>query len=194
MAIAWPALLWPSQMTWGMVYNNRAFTSTLSNAQQVVGYPGSYWQCTLSFEGLFDEDEREVTALLGRLQGMYGTVNIPAFTRLRVDNIGSPVVVTGNAQATAMVIGGVTRSAKVFSFGDYITIAGEMFEVVDNAISDAQGRVQVSLNKRIRKTLTAGAAVEYKNPYSEMRRADDAHDLNIQPVVSSGSFKFREAF
>ncbi|MNN79920.1 hypothetical protein D3C81_1966050 [compost metagenome] len=40
MAIDWPAALWPSQMTWGMVYNNRAFTSTLSNAQQILGYPG----------------------------------------------------------------------------------------------------------------------------------------------------------
>ncbi|MNQ81422.1 hypothetical protein D3C85_964440 [compost metagenome] len=100
MAIDWPAALWPSQMTWGMVYNNRAFTSTLSNAQQILGYPGGYWLCALSFEGLYDEDERVVTALLGRLQGMYGTVNIPAFTRRRADDIGSQVVVTANAQAT----------------------------------------------------------------------------------------------
>ena len=32
MAIAWPEGLCPSEMTWGVVYNNRAFTSTLSNS------------------------------------------------------------------------------------------------------------------------------------------------------------------
>jgi len=37
MAIQWPASIRPSEMNWGIVYNNRAFTSTLSNAQQVVG-------------------------------------------------------------------------------------------------------------------------------------------------------------
>ncbi|MFK9079598.1 hypothetical protein [Pseudomonas sp. WJP1] len=194
MAIAWPAALWPSQMTWGMVYNNRAFTSTLSNAQQIMGYPGAYWLCTLSFDGLFDEDEREVTALLGRLQGMFGTVNIPAFTRTRSDNIGAPVVVTANAQATNMILGGVTPNQKVFSFGDYISIAGEMFEVVDDAASNVQGRVQVFLNKRIRRAITPGAAVEYRNPYSEMRRVDDTNQLTVQPVVANGSFQFREAF
>ncbi|PPA01564.1 hypothetical protein C4E44_23990 [Pseudomonas sp. MWU12-2312b] len=194
MAIAWPASLWPSQMTWGMVYNNRTFTSTLSNAQQIVGYPGAYWLCTLSFDDLFDEDEREVTALLGRLQGMYGTVNIPAFTRTRTDNIGAPVIVTANAQATNMTIGGVTPSKKVFSYGDYITISGEMFEVVEDAVSTAQGRVQLFLNKRIRRAIQAGTAVEYKNPYSEMRRTDDTNQLTVQPVVANGSFQFREAF
>jgi hypothetical protein len=181
-------------MTWGMVYNNRAFTSTLSNAQQILGYPGAYWSCTLSFDDMFDDDEREITALLGKLQGMYGTVNVPAFTRTRSDDIGLPVVVTANAQATNMTLGGVTPSQKVFSFGDYISIAGEMFEVVSDAVSSAQGRVQVFLNKRIRRAIAAGAAVEYQNPYSEMRRADDTNQLTIQPVVANGSFQFREAF
>jgi len=194
MAIDWPASLCPSEMTWGMVYNNRAFTSTLSNAQQIVGYPGAYWQCTVSFNGLDRETERQVTALLGRLQGMYGTVNLPAFTRRRRDNIGSPVVVTGNAQATNMTLTGVTPNAKVFSVGDYITIAGEMFEVVEDASSNPQGQVQVFLNKRIRKALIAGSAVEYRNPYAEVRRTDDTHELSVKPVTASGSFKFREAF
>lgn len=194
MAIAWPASLCPNEMTWGMVYNNRGFTSTLSNAQQVVGYPGAYWQCTLIFSAMDRKKERELTALLGRLQGMFGTVNLPAFTRRRKDSIGAAVVVTGNAQALVLTIGGVTASARVFAMGDYISVAGELFEVVDDAASNAQGQVQVSLNKRIRKTLPAGAPVEYQNPYAEMRRTDDSHQLTLQPVVANGTFQLREAF
>lgn len=194
MATPWPATLCPNEMNWGMVYNNRGFTSTLSNAQQVVGYPGAYWQCTLTFNGLTRAKERELTAVIGRLQGMFGTVNLPAFTRRRTDNIGAAVVVTGNAQATTMTIGGVTASKQVFSVGDYISVNGEMFEVVDKAASNAQGQVVVSLNKRIRRALAAGAVVEYRNPYSEMRRTDDSNSLTIQPMVANGTLQLREAF
>ncbi|MFH7489617.1 hypothetical protein RA273_29280, partial [Pseudomonas syringae pv. tagetis] len=61
----------------------------------------------MTFGVLFEEDARQRTSLLGKLQGMYGTVNIPAITRPRVDDIGAAVVVSGFTQATFMTIGGV---------------------------------------------------------------------------------------
>ncbi|WDG79141.1 hypothetical protein PUP68_12070 [Pseudomonas chlororaphis] len=194
MALTWPASLRPSEMTWGIVNNSRAFTSTLSNAQQIVGYPGAYWQCTLTFGLLERWQERELSAFLGRLDGMFGTFNLPAFTRTRTDNVGSLVVVTGNAQARSMLISGATPSAPIFAMGDYITVAGEMFEVTDLVSSNAQGQATVPLNKRIRKALTAGAAIEYRNPYSEMRMTSDTWSMSVRPVVANGSYQFREAF
>lgn len=194
MAITWPASLFPSEMTWGIVNNSRAFTSTLSNAQQIVGYPGAYWQCTLTFGLLTRAQERELSAFLGRLDGMFGTFNLPAFTRRRTASVGSLTVVTGNAQARNMLIAGATPNTAIFSAGDYITIAGEMFEVTDPASSNAQGVVTVLLNKRIRKALTAGATVEYLNPYSEMRMTSDTWSMAVRPVISNGSYQFREAF
>ncbi|SOS36014.1 hypothetical protein CFBP6411_04657 [Pseudomonas syringae group genomosp. 3] len=65
---------------------------------------------------------------------------------------------------------------------------------LEDASSTAEGRVQVSLNKRIRKTLTVGAHVEYRNPYSEMRRLDDTHQVVQDPLVSNSALQFREAF
>ncbi|AZC30135.1 hypothetical protein C4K38_2175 [Pseudomonas chlororaphis subsp. piscium] len=194
MALTWPASLRPSEMTWGIVNNSRAFTSMLSNAQQIVGYPGAYWQCTLTFGLLERWQERELSAFLGRLDGMFGTFNLPAFTRTRVDNVGSLVVVTGNAQARSMLIAGATPSTPIFAMGDYITVAGEMFEVTDLVSSNAQGQATVPLNKRIRKALTAGAAIEYRNPYSEMRMTSDTWSMSVRPVVANGSYQFREAF
>ncbi|QDD87507.1 hypothetical protein [Pseudomonas oryzihabitans] len=194
MAIEWPADLVPSEMTWGIVYNNRAFTSTLSNAQQVVGYPGDYWQCQLSFSGLTRDRHRLLTAMLGRLRGMTGTVRVPAWDRLRTDDIGSPTVVSGPAFATSMQLQGMTASKRVFSQGDYLTVAGEMFEVVQDATSDSSGKATVYVNKPIRKTLAAGTAAEYRNPYSEMRRMDNTNSSSVQPMVASLSLQFREAF
>ncbi|MBF8706128.1 hypothetical protein IR016_04910 [Pseudomonas putida] len=194
MTIAWPEGLCPSEMTWGVVYNNRAFTSTLSNAQQIVGYPGAYWQCQLTFSALTREEERILTAFIGRLQGMFNTFNLPAFTRKRTDSIGAPVVVTAVAQASSMRLGGVTPSKKVFLMGDYITIGGVMFEVVDDATSNAAGEVVVNVNKPIRKNIAVGAVVEYKAPYAEMRRTSDTHALTVRPLVANGALEFREAF
>lgn len=194
MALTWPASLRPSEMTWGIVNNSRSFTSTLSNSQQIVGYPGAYWQCTLTFGLLTRAQERELSSFLGRLDGMFGTFNMPAFTRRRTLSVGSLTVVSGIAQARSMILAGATPSSAIFSSGDYITVAGEMFEVTDPAASSAQGQVTVSLNKRIRKTLVAGAAVEYLNPYSEMRMTSDTWSMSVRPVVSNGSYQFREAF
>jgi hypothetical protein len=52
----------------------------------------------------------------------------------------------------------------------------------------------VSLNKRIRRTLTAGTTVEYLNPYSEMRMTTDTWAMSVKPVIANGSYQFREAF
>ncbi|WP_342650927.1 hypothetical protein [Pseudomonas sp. REB1044] len=194
MAEAWPEDLEPTDMTWGVVYNNRAFTSSLTNAQQIASHAGAYWTCTLNFGVLYEEDERELTSLLGRLQGMFGTVNIPSITRTRTDNIGVPVVASAIAQATRIQLRGMTASTRVFSRGDHITILGEMFEVVENVDSDAAGAATIQVNKRIRKTIPIGSAVEYRNPYCEMRRVDDTNQWSVQPVVSNGSYQFREAF
>ncbi|RMV27964.1 hypothetical protein B1F77_26860 [Pseudomonas syringae] len=194
MALTWPASLRPSEMSWGIVNNSRAFTSSLSNAQQIVGYPGAYWQCTLTFGLLTRAQERELSSFLGRLDGMFGTFNLPDFTRYRKVSIGALSVVSGFAQARSMIIAGAPASSPVFSAGDYITIAGEMFEVTDPASSNAQGQATVLLNKRIRKTLTPGAAVEYMNPYSEMRMTSDTWSMTRRPVVANGSYQFREAF
>ncbi|AHZ95031.1 hypothetical protein [Pseudomonas syringae] len=194
MALTWPASLRPSEMSWGIVNNGRAFTSSLSNAQQIVGYPGAYWQCTLTFGLLTRAQERELSSFLGKLDGMFGTFNLPDFTRYRKVSVGALSVVSGFAQARSMIIAGAPASSPVFSAGDYITIAGEMFEVTDPASSNAQGQVTALLNKRIRKTLTAGAAVEYLNPYSEMRMTSDTWSITRRPVVANGSYSFREAF
>jgi len=190
----WPEDLEPTEVTWGIVHNNLAFTSSLSNSQQIVAKPGSYWFCTLNFGVLYEEDERELTSLLGRLHGMFGTVKVPAITRTRTDDIGAPTVLVATAQASFLQLQGMIASRRVFSRGDYITISGEMFEVVEHATSDATGKATVYVNKRVRKSIAAGTRVEYQNPYCEMRRMDDTNQWTIQPVVSNGSYQFREAF
>lgn len=194
MAIEWPSALCPSSQNWGMEYNNRAFTSTLSNAQQIVGYPGSYWSCSMTFSALTRAEERLFTSFLGELQGMFGTFKLPAFTRTRSDDIGSPVVGTANAQAATMTVSGLSPNVQAFEPGDYITINDEMFEVIRSVKANPSGTATLYLNKRIRANIPAGTAIEYKAPYSVMRLTEDSYQLTRQAVISNSTIQCREAF
>lgn len=194
MAIEWPVELRPSDMDWGMVYNNRDFTSSLNNSQQIVGYPGSYWRCSLSLPSMTYSRARLATAFMGRLQGRFGTFKLPAFFRERHDDIGSPVVQVGAAMASSIILAGMPAGRRVFSQGDYITIGGVMHEVIEDVVSNASGVATVPLNRRLRTAIVAGAAVEYRKPYSTMRLTEDNYTLSVKPILSELSIQCREAF
>ncbi|MCG6540163.1 hypothetical protein MCB86_08750 [Pseudomonas sp. KSR10] len=193
MAENWPSELYPSQMTWGCVYNSRAFTSSLSNAQQIVSYPGAYWRCSMRFNSMSQERERRLTAMLGRLQGMAGTINVPTDTRTRADDIGTPAVSSAATNAFAIGMTGISVNGRAFSAGDYITIGGQLFEVVEDAIASG-GSALVRVNKRIRSTIAPGTPVEYKNPYCEMRLSNDSFSVDMQQMSAGSAIEMREAF
>jgi hypothetical protein len=137
---------------------------------------------------------RLATAFMGRLQGRFGTFKLPAFFRERKDDIGAPVVQTGAAMASSVILRGMTASRRVFSQGDYITIDGVMHEVVEDVTSNASGVATVPLNRRLRTAIIAGTAVEYRNPYSTMRLEEDRYTLSVKPILSDLSIQCREAF
>lgn len=193
MAIPWPDGIRPSSMTWGLKNNNRAFTSTLTNSQQIVGAPGDYWFCTLQWDVLDRGQERILTSTMGKLDGMFGEIAIPAFNRTRADNIGTPAVVLAPSGARSINVNGMTAGTS-FRAGDYISLAGEMFEVTDTATAAANGTATVSINKRIRTGIAAGTVIEYKKPFAVMRLVSDENSLTVQPWVANGSVQFREAF
>ncbi|MFC0710737.1 hypothetical protein [Azorhizophilus paspali] len=194
MAEPWPDGLCPQQMSWGCVYNSRAFTSTLSNAQQIVSYPGAYWTCSMSFSALTRTQERLLTSLIGRLQGMAGTIQVPATTRQRADNIGAPVLAAAaSTNAYSLSVSGLTANGIVFRAGDYITLEGVMFEVVADATAMG-GAAVVTVNKRVRAGIPAGTAIEYQVPWCEMRLTGDVFSVDLQPLTCSATIELREAF
>jgi hypothetical protein len=193
MAESWPDDLCPAQITWGCVYNSRAFTSTLSNAQQIVSYPGAYWTCSMQFNALTREKERRLSTLVGRLRGMTGTVNVPVFARSRTGSIGSPVVTSASTNAFSINVGGLTATGTVFRAGDYITLAGQLYEVVEDVVANGANAL-ITINKRIRSNIAAGTPIEYLNPYCEMRLTSDTFTVNRQPIIGTSSIELREAF
>ena len=166
----------------------------MSNSVTAIEFGRDYWVCTLGFEVLLREWERELTALIGSLRGQVNTIKIPAWTRFRTDDIGTVTLQSASLNTASVIVHAPAASAqKVFSRGDYISFAGEMFEVTAD-VTTTSGLASVPLNKRLRNNYPSGTVVEYKKPFCVMRRTDDGFPISRRAVVSSASISFREAF
>lgn len=192
MPIDWPDGLYQQSESWGMVYNDRTFEA-MNNSQQVVDFPGAYWEASLTFDKMDEGRERSLTALLGQLRGRTGICRVPAVTRVRTDNIGAVVVVSASAMAYSLRLGGITPGMG-FREGDYITVGGELLEVVEPVLADLAGEALVQINRRLRLAHAIGTPVEYRNPYCVMRLSDPRYAASRRPMQSSMTLKFREAF
>lgn len=190
----WPVTLEPTRVDWELESNAFVHTSTLNNAQQVVDHAGDFWSCTLYFEFLNRQAERELSAVIGSMRGMAGIVKVPTWTRERTSDIGTPVVVTALANAFVVTLGGITASVLAFRAGDYINIGTQLFEVVKDATANSAGQAVVELNRRVRANQAAGTVVEYKAPYCIMRREDPKFKTSRRSISASSSVKLREAF
>ncbi|MGJ8518012.1 hypothetical protein [Carnimonas bestiolae] len=194
-AFTWPDTLRPQSQTLRCHYNNFAWTSALSNAQQIYGFAGAYWECEIQFDVLSAEQERELTSLLGRLGGMAGTCLIPDFVRRRAKkDLGNVQVSNGKAQSQQLGIKGLPSNKDVFKRGDYVSVNGELFEILEDIRSGNNGTATLPINRRIRANIAAGQPVEYYRPVCEMRCTSDVYDLQRKPVISSLTIGFREAF
>lgn len=194
MVFEWPDKLCPSSMDWTINYNNRAFTSTLSNSQQVVSYPGAYWSVSIQFDSMVRRKaiDRELSALVGRMKGMLNPVKVPRFTRRKMSDIGTITlnVPAENGTSTVQATG---FSGGSLVIGDMITINDQLFEVVEEP-QVAAGVANLILNKQVRGGIPAGTVIEYMNPYCVMRFNDDEFMMQERPIRSSGSLSLREAF
>lgn len=190
--LEWQTGLSPSTRELALVNNNMSFNSSITNKSQIVSYMGDYWTMSITFNNMTFEKQRLYTVMIGKLKGMLNTIKVPTFCRYRDDEIGTPVVVSGNSLAMSVTLSGLITDAKVFSAGDYITIEHVLYEVLDDSYSDGSGICVVNINKMIRTSMTSGSAVEYKRPYCEMRLTESSNGYSEQPPFASGTLSFKE--
>lgn len=194
-AIEWPTGLRPQRSAWSVKNNNRTFTSTLSNAMQVVTFPGSYWTCSVAFSVIDRRTQahRDYFYLIDSLEGMRGSVKVPAFGMPSSPDLGALVLSSAAAvNGRQLLVSGFTGSDALRS-GDCLTVADQMFRVVGSVpVSDGVGVVTV--NRPIRVGIPSGTAVEYRNPYCLMRLTTDTAGVSNEPVLSSANLEFREYF
>ncbi|MGE4267182.1 MAG: hypothetical protein AB7F25_07085 [Deferribacterales bacterium] len=173
---------------------NRIFGAD-SGSQTVLEYSRAYWTATLSYgSSLSLQEERALTSMLGKLRGRFGTIKVPCWTRFRDDDVGSITTLVANKDSFTMTVSAPSvLSQKIFSAGDYIAFAGELIEVLDDVVTNADGVGSVTMHRRLRATYSSGTAIEYKEPYCVMRLTD-VYSLNRENIVSGTSLSLMEAF
>ncbi|OHV12114.1 hypothetical protein [Kushneria phosphatilytica] len=174
----WPRELCPQAMDWGVQYNTRVFTSTLTNHQQIATYPGDYWDCTLTFRGLKPFQERILSSFLGRLNGPAGLFRLRDWLRTPPSGLGTVTVDGGGQNSRSLATRGWQANTQVLSRGDYVTVNDQLFEITNDVESDADGLATLPLNIWIRQAPASGDAVNYSDPYAVMRLKNAANPIN----------------
>lgn len=181
-------------MSWTKNFNDRAFTSQISNSQQIVSFPGDYWSVSINFDALVRSRfvDRDYTALIGRMRGMTNAVRVPRVTRRNLNVMGN-IVVNTPAQTGAFNIQLSGFAGGGFIAGDMITISNQIFEIVENSTVSG-GISNIVLDRPMRSGIPAGTSVEYVNPYCVMRLSDNDYTIDERPLFSRSTLNLREAF
>lgn len=192
--IDWPRELTPQSSDFGVAYNNMAFTSIFSNAQQVVSFPGDYWQLSMTLPPLGRDKERILAATLGKLRGMVNTFRFRDRRFMNATSMGSPVV-NGNGQTGInLATSSWPASTTVLRAGDYVTVADQLFQMTADVISNSSGNAVLPLNMMIRESPVSGAVVNYNDPYCVMRLTTSANQIKRQVGQAGITLNAREAF
>ncbi|RUR38565.1 hypothetical protein [Vreelandella populi] len=190
----WPNEVIPNSMSWNIVSNNFAFTSPFNNSQQVVGHPGGYWECSIDLPLLDQQQARLMSSFIHSLHGMMGTFRLYPWNRRPGPAAGNGVVDLGGQAGGQLVTRGWNAGTTVLRRGDYITVSDQLLEVLQDVVSNDQGRATILVAPWLRVPPANGAAVNYRNPYAVMRLTEDGANTDYQGIIASASLSCREAF
>ncbi len=174
--------------------NNRSF---IADSGHITAVETSHarWETTLTFDVLNREEEKQLTAMLSQLRGIYETINIPAWTRQRADTGLGDIAITYAQQNDFTITVSATGGAEqtILYAGDYITISTSMFEVTQDVIADNNGIAIINLNRRLHRSSPRGRIINYLTPSCLMRLSEDSITISRRALFSSLSVSFIEA-
>lgn len=192
--IDWPAELAPQSSDFGVAYNDMAFTSVFTNAQQIVSFPGDYWQLSMTLPPLGRDKERLLAVTLGRLRGQTNWFRFRDRRHRHAGGMGNPMVDGGGQTGLRLQTRLWKPSSLVLRAGDYVTVADQMFQIVEDVRSDDGGSALLPLNMWIRSAPPSAMPVEYREPYAVMRLANGTNPIKRQVGRAGITIQAREAF
>lgn len=190
----WPGEIIPSSMSWNIVSNNFAFTSPFTNSQQIAGHPGGYWECSIDLPLLDQQQARLMSSFIHSLHGMMGTFRLYPWNRRPAPAAGIGVVDGGGQAGGQLVTRDWTPSKTVLRRGDYITVSGQLLEVLEDVTSNAEGQAVITIAPWLRVPPANGTAINYQAPYAVMRLTEEGAESSYQGIIGSASLSCREAF
>src|ERR1039458_1557406 len=167
-------------------------TSPYSGSQEVVAYPGQWWEADVSLCPASLAQAGAIEGFIGLLNGSYGTFLMgdpmrPSPLGLAASSPGTPVV-NGAQSAGAGVLnirgGGLTK-VKWLLAGDYIQLGSglntHLHQVLQDADTDGSGDTALTLWPNLRADVADGDAVVVSGCKGLFRMAQSAQAITRRP-------------
>lgn len=191
----WPSTLRPSKQSWAIVANGTSFVSPFSGATQTMGFPGSRWKTTLTFENMNDAESRLLETLIVRLNGQQHRVRLFDFGRPVVAQKGTPLVNGAGQSGDSISTDGWAANTLVLSKGDFIQIATEYKQVLDDVTSNASGQATINIGPMLRYSPADNAVINVTAPSSVFMQTELENGWDRKPAFATDfSLSFIEAF
>lgn len=190
----WPEGLIPSTFSIKLRSNTKQFTSPFNQSTQDSHFPGSFWQITMSFEQLDDEESRDLESVLFALDSG-GKIRIPDFGRAGTNRTG--VKVFGNAQTGGSLVtqGWPPNVVNVMKKGEYLEVGQELKFVLENVSSDAAGRATIKISPWLRGSYVSGQDVNVVSPCGYFKLDEKETGPDRSPgMVNKFQLKLKESF
>jgi hypothetical protein len=167
----WPSNLIPSRFSAQLEVAQIANTSGFGGSTQVLDLLNERWKITMTLPGRASKNATLHDEFIQSLRGMVNTTQVYHYGRpLSLGTIsGSPTIRT-QAAIGAAVLDVQTVANVTLKAGDIIGVSGLWLMVEENCQANLSGVMSVPLVNRVRKVLSAGAAVNYSRPLLEVRK------------------------
>ena len=212
--IAFPDIINPSNISFGIRSASQAFTSEFTGTSQYVRLPAARWHGSANWENLTGDNFDNLKAFITQLEGPFNTF---AFGDISKDTPASElpatVVLENNAQvaahSTSFTVGrsssesssSITGTKIAFKKGDYFQItsaAGQELKIVtaNLNLTGNSGTGSVSFSPALRGVVAANTNLIRHAPRAIMRISNaDQTSWNISaPVIGTFGFSFMESY
>lgn len=165
----WPSSVVPSSLVWTPVNNARTFTSTFNKTDQTVDLGGARWSVSATFPPRRDIAAQSIRALISRLSS--GVDDVALWDQKYSFPFGSMrgVCTLGGAHAMGVDVLYIQTLGGTLFAGDKIGVGCQVFQVVQDAISNVNGLMEVKVWPRTWSAFSDGTPVTWRNPCARFK-------------------------
>lgn len=171
--------------------NQRGFASPFGGSEQYADLMNDRWEASLTLPPSTGADSAVFEAYVAQMVRRVNTTNLYHFGRPtpRGTLAGSPT-----AQAAAQGAAAITLNAttgQTLKTGDMLGVSGLLLQVAADCVAVA-GAMPVPLVNRLRKAITAGAAVAWDRPTGTFRLASQPRVVYLGGYAEAVAMDFVE--
>lgn len=172
--------------------------SPFTGSQQVMKWPGEWWEGQASLPPMTRADAENWIAFLGLCHGRFRKFLFtdPSGRTPRGTGAGAPVIDGDNQGGSVISLKGFTANAVgVFLRGDYFEINNHLHKFLSDEDADANGKASFDIFPALRESPADGTPIITTNPKGTFRLSSNKRDWDVDEAKLFGiDFGFVEAF